>query len=123
MLVTDLRIYIISLKLSKEILALVNKIPDNWKIKEVDQIKRSCTSVPANISEGFARRFYPKDFIRFLSISLGSSDETQTHLKSLYYQGILSESDSNFFLKSYKDSSIKILKYIIYKKKKYNIKF
>jgi four helix bundle protein len=120
--VTDLRIYNISLKLSKEVLDLVNRIPDNWRIKDVNDIKRSCTSVPSNITEGFARRFYPKDFIRFLNVALGSSDETQTHLKSLFNQKFINETDFKYYFTAYKDLSIRILNYINYQKKKHNIR-
>ena len=121
MLYTELRIFNISQKLSKRILDLIIKIPNNWTIKDVDQIKRSSSSIPANIAEGHARRFYPRDFIRYLSISLGSSDETQVHLNSLYNQSLISKSEYENLFKEYKNLSIKILNYINFLKEKHNI--
>ena len=118
---TDLRIYDISLKLVGEVYQLVEKIPFNWKIDEVDDIKRSSSSVPSNIVEGFGRRFYPRDFIRFLNLSLASSDETQTHLNKLFIKKLIKQSEFEYYFRVYKDLSIRILNYINYKKKKHNI--
>jgi len=46
-----------------------------------DQIKRASKSIPANIAEGFAKKSSAKEFKRFLTIALGSSDEVVTHLR------------------------------------------
>lgn len=43
------------------------------------QIRRSAISVPSNIEEG-AGRNYPKEFIQFLHISMGSLAELETQL-------------------------------------------
>lgn len=44
-----------------------------------DDILRSARSAPANIAEGFRRR-RPPQFAYFLTIALGSIDETENHL-------------------------------------------
>ena len=118
---TDLRIYNISLQLAKEMYQLANKIPFNWKIEEVSQIKRSSSSVPSNIAEGFGRRFYPRDYLRFLNYALASSDETQTHLIKLHNNKHIADADFTHYFRAYKDLSIRILNYINYKKQKHNI--
>ena len=41
-----------------------------------DQMQRAAVSVPSNIAEGCERS--PKDFARFISISIGSSSELRT---------------------------------------------
>ncbi len=48
------------------------------------QIRRSIKSVKSNIVEGYGRRRYKSDFIRFLTYSHASCDETIDHLETLY---------------------------------------
>ncbi len=114
----DLRVYSTAVLLAKEIDSLVAKIPFSWKNKDADQIKRSSSSVASNIAEGFSRRFYKKDFIRFLAIALSSSDETQSHLILLYEKGLITLSTRDRYLKQYKNLSIKILNLINYLRRK-----
>lgn len=106
---TDLRIYQLAIKLSIEIEELVHQIPFYWDIEEVRQIKRSSSSSPSNIAEGFAKRIYPKEFIRYLNITLGSSDETQNHLISLYNKRHIKIEKYEYYLNQYKNLSIKTL--------------
>ena len=106
---TDLRIYQIAIQLVKEIKELVYKIPHYWTIPESSQILESSSSVSSNIAEGFAKRIYPKEFIRFLEMSPGSSDESQNHLISLNKKGHISKEPFDHYFKRYKDLSIRIL--------------
>ncbi|ELR68794.1 hypothetical protein C900_05807 [Fulvivirga imtechensis AK7] len=48
------------------------------------QIRRSSKSVRANIVEGYGRRKYKNEYLRFLIYSLASNDETRDHLEVLY---------------------------------------
>ncbi len=57
------------------------------------QIRRSATSIMANIAEGQGRRS-DKDFAHFLNISLGSVAETKSHL---YLALDLAYIDQEFF--------------------------
>ena len=63
----DLRIYQLAVKLRDEVYEEVHRIPFYWKNDDVKQIKKSSSSAPSNIAEGFGRRFYKKDFALFLS--------------------------------------------------------
>ena len=47
------------------------------------QIRRSSKSVRSNI-EGYGRRMYKQEFVRFLTFALGSNDETLDHLEILF---------------------------------------
>jgi len=53
--------------------------PDNEKFGITNQIRRSVVSIPSNIAEGAARNS-DKEFLHFLSISLGSLAELETQL-------------------------------------------
>ena len=62
----------------------LSKLPQSELYEEGSQIRRSIKSVKSNIVEGYGRRRYKQDFIRFLTYSLASCDETTDHLEILY---------------------------------------
>ncbi len=61
--------------------------------EEGSQIRRSSKSVVANIVEGYGRRRYKADFVRFLTCALASCDETRDHLEILRETGSLKNED------------------------------
>ncbi|MBN2087899.1 four helix bundle protein [Candidatus Peregrinibacteria bacterium] len=119
--IDDLKVYTIASQLEVEVFEITNQIEYSWKIAQVYQVKRSSSSVSANINEGWSRRFYPKDYIRFLAIALGSCDETKHHIKVMYNIKCVSEPDYLNLYKKYKNLSVRILNLINYLKKKYKI--
>jgi four helix bundle protein len=62
----------------------LSKLPQFELYEEGSQIRRSSKSVKSNIVEGYGRRRYKHEFIRFLTYSLASCDETTDHLETLY---------------------------------------
>jgi four helix bundle protein len=62
----------------------LNKLPKFELYEEGSQIRRSIKSVKSNIVEGYGRRRYKPEYIRFLTYSLASCDETTDHLETLY---------------------------------------
>jgi len=62
----------------------LNEVPRFELYEEGSQIRRSMKSVKSNIVEGYGRRRYKQEFIRFLTYSLASCDETTDHLETLY---------------------------------------
>jgi four helix bundle protein len=56
--------------------------------EEGSQIRRSMKSIRSNIVEGYGRRRYKQEFIRFLTFALASNGETTDHL------GILHDTES-----------------------------
>ncbi len=66
--------------------------PASRDLKFCDQIHGACSSVPANIAEGFCR-FTHKEFARFLTIARGSLGETQDHLEDGRDRGYFSEAE------------------------------
>jgi four helix bundle protein len=63
-----------------EIFELSKSFPVEEKYSLTDQIRRSSRSVPANISEAFRKRRYPKAFVSKLSDAEGEAAETQVWL-------------------------------------------
>jgi four helix bundle protein len=57
--------------------------------EEGSQIRRSIKSVRANLVEGYARKRYPLEFIRFATYALGSCNEATEHLEILWETGSL----------------------------------
>lgn len=55
------------------------------------QIRRSSKSVRSAIVEGYGRREYKQDFIKYLRYALSSNDETIDHLETLFETGSLKE--------------------------------
>jgi four helix bundle protein len=75
----DLLVWQKSMKLAAHIYRLVPSWP-TWELYGlVAQIRRSATSVPANIAEGHGRRS-TREYLHFLSIAKGSLRETETFL-------------------------------------------
>jgi four helix bundle protein len=62
----------------------LNSLPKFEMYEEGSQIRRSSKSIRSNIVEGYGRRFYKQDFIRFLKYAHASCDETIDHLEILY---------------------------------------
>ena len=60
------------------------KLPSFEKFEVGSQIRRSMKSVKANIVEGYGRKRYKNDYIRFIIYSLSSNDETIDHLETLF---------------------------------------
>ncbi|MCK4250877.1 four helix bundle protein [candidate division WOR-3 bacterium] len=80
----DLEIYKKAHKLAIEIHEMTLALPKFEMYEEGSQIRRSSKSVKTNIVEGFGRRRYKQEFIKFLTYSLASCDETLDHLGSIY---------------------------------------
>lgn len=69
----------------------MTKLPAFELYEEGSQIRRSIKSVKSNIVEGYGRRRYKQEYIRFLTYAQASCDETTDHLETLYETGSLKE--------------------------------
>ena len=75
-------------KLSRELSVSIHKmslgLPKFELYETGSQIRRSSKSVCSNIVEGYGRRRYKNEYIRFLTYALASNDETLNHLEMLF---------------------------------------
>ena len=62
----------------------LNKLPKFEMNEEGSQIRRSIKSVKSTIVEGYGRRRYKQEFIKFLTYAIASNDETVDHLETLF---------------------------------------
>ena len=80
----DLGVYKESKRLAIEIHKLSLTLPKFELYEEGNQIRRSSKAVTIAIVEGYGRRRYKADFIKFLIYSQAECDETIEHLNFLF---------------------------------------
>lgn len=86
-----LRVWQMAKVLTTEIHNMTLKLPKFEQFEEAQQIRRSAKSVRSNIVEGYGRRFYKQDYIKFIVYALASNDETIDHLDILFETRSLSD--------------------------------
>lgn len=112
----DLEIYKISLNLFYEVHTSSLLLPKYELYELGSQIRRSADSVNSNIVEGYGRRKYKADFIRFLVFSHSSCLETKGHLIKI--ENLYSDlfPNSGKLIKEYDILGAKIFNFIKYVK-------
>lgn len=111
-------------KLSFDLFIKCHKFPmklPKYEIYELgSQLRRSADSVVTNIAEGYGRRRYKNDFIKFLIYSHSSNDETIVHLLKIQmlYPDLLSEAED--LQKNYELLGGKINNFITFVETKWN---
>jgi four helix bundle protein len=71
----------------------LEKLPKFEMYEEGSQIRKSSKSVKSTIVEGYGRRRYKPEYIRFLIFAIASNDETIDHLETLYETGSLKDQE------------------------------
>jgi four helix bundle protein len=69
----------------------LTKLPKFECYETASQIRRAAKSIRSNIVEGYGRRRYKLDFIKHLTYSHASCDETIDHLEELFETGSLTD--------------------------------
>jgi four helix bundle protein len=88
----DLEIWNMAHELAVEIHKItLTKLPKFELYEESSQIRRSSKSISSNIVEGYGRRRYKNEFIKFLTYAHASCDETIDHLEFLHQTGSLAD--------------------------------
>jgi four helix bundle protein len=88
----DLEIWQLARELMVEIHKMtLERLPKFEMFEEGGEIRKSSKSVKATIVEGYGRRRYKQEFIRFLTYAIASNDETIDHLETLLDTGSLTD--------------------------------
>ena len=114
----ELEIYQLSYKLALKVHEITMQLPKYELYEQGSQIRRSTKSIKDNIAEGFGRRRYKDEFIRFLIFSQSSCDEATSQLNmisDIYF----SENPLNELIESYGILGKKINKFIQYVEEKW----
>ena len=98
----ELDVYKESKQLTVEIHKMSLSLPKFELYEEGSQIRRSSKAVTSAIVEGYGRKRYKQDFIRFLVYAQSECDETIVHLDFLHETESLKETNSyNSFFERY----------------------
>jgi four helix bundle protein len=62
----------------------MTQLPKFEMFEEGSQIRKSSKSVKSTITEGYGRRRYKQEFLKFLTYAIASNDETIDHLENLF---------------------------------------
>jgi four helix bundle protein len=110
----DLDIYKISLSLFYEVHPASLLLPKYELYELGSQLRRSSDSVNSNIVEGYGRKRYKADFIKFLVYSHSSCLETKAHLLKIknLYVGLIPEIER--YITDYDVLGAKIFNFIKY---------
>ncbi len=109
----ELEVYKESKRLAIEVHKLSLSLPKFELYEEGSQIRRSSKAVTSAIVEGYARRRYKADFIKFLVYAQSECDETILHLEFLIETGSLKGIEkNNQFNQDYEALSKRINKFI-----------
>lgn len=76
----DLKVWQLGMELSERVYRLTSTFPPEEIYGITSQLRRSITSVPANIAEGHGRDS-TKEYLRHLSIAVGSLCEAETFVR------------------------------------------
>jgi len=111
----DLNIYNDAFDLAIKMHQLSLRMP-KYEIYELgSQIRRSSQSIRSNIIEGYGRKIYKNEFIKFLTYVYASCLETQSHIEMINNLYNLDE-DKDFF-KKFDDLGKQIFAFIEYVRK------
>lgn len=118
----DLEIYKISYDLAVKVHKFSLTLPQYEIYEEGGQLRKSSKGIPACIAEGYGRRRYKAEFIKFLIYAHASCDETIVHLNFIKDTHDSDASQTGLFLDCYEDLGGKINRFIQYVESEWNSK-
>jgi four helix bundle protein len=109
----DLEIYRMSFELAIQVHKNSLNLPNYELYEQGSQIRRASKRIPETIAEGYGKKRYKDEFIRFLTFAIASGDEVTSQLSmigSLYPE----IADWTQLLKEYDELGKKINNFIKY---------
>ena len=116
----DLEIYQLSRALAMKIHHMSLRLPKYEQYEEGNQIRKSSKGVSSCIAEGYGRRRYKNEFIKFLIYAQASCDETGVHLDFIHESGYLNDNDYDTLLDENDKLGRKINKFTQYVETQWN---
>jgi len=95
-----LQIWALAREVIIEIHEMTMKLPKFEMYEEGSQIRKSSKTTKATIVEGYGRRRYKQDWIKFIVYALSSNDETMDHLENLWDTKSLTDETTFITLKN-----------------------
>ena len=115
----DLEIYRLSYDLAIKVHRMSLKLPNFELYEEGSQVRKSSKGIPSAIAEGYGRRRYKADFVRYLIIAHASCDETIVHLNFIKDTHDRVSEEAASFLAEYDELGSKINRFVQYVEKEW----
>lgn len=115
----DLEVYQLAYRLAIEVHKMSMSLPKYELYEQGSQIRRASKSIKNNIAEGFGRRRYKVEFIRFLIFAHASCDETISQL-NMISDIHFSDKPLNKLIEEYDRLGRKLNKFIQFVEKEWN---
>ena len=118
----DLEIYKLSYDLAVKVHIMSLKLPQYEVYEEGSQVRKSSKGITSCIAEGYGRKKYKAEFIKFLVYAHASCDETIVHLNFIKDTHGFIEKEIEAFLRSYEELGRKISRFIDFVEKEWNVR-
>jgi four helix bundle protein len=115
----DLEIYQLSYDLAVKIHKMSLKLPNYELYEEGSQLRRSSKGITSCIVEGYGRKRYKAEFVKFLVYAHASCDETILHINFIKDTHEIDKNEFLFYLNEYEKLGRKISQFIKYVEKEW----
>jgi four helix bundle protein len=112
---SDLDVYNLAIEYALEVHHLSLKLPKFELYEQGSQVRRSSKSIKDNIVEGYGRRRYKQDFIKFLVYAHASLLECLSQLEMI--EQLYPDLDVKIMIDKYDILGAKLFKFIMYVEK------